>query len=195
MFSRKDQETVSGHTGAVAREGSHWTDVAILGHAVISLGYPGELDLFDDVLAEFTADPSRFHVKGPLRPPVGMGVELTLASTYVLPVVSFLVGAVANRVADRAIDSVSEATWEKLAAVLRSRRSGTAESTPQLVVAQDFDADDNSAGVPVRLDPDQEREICAVVLASATVCGLDQARAQYLADSVLGALRLHGTRQ
>ncbi|MFF3444672.1 hypothetical protein [Streptosporangium sp. NPDC002721] len=167
--------------------GALWGVHVEFGREVVALAYPGELELFDDVVAEVRSEPGRFHGGGRLRPPVGMGVNLALAAPYVLPVVWFLVMAVTtkavDRVADGTIDVLERATRDRLAALF-----GRGARDPLTL-----DASSGAApGQAVRLSPAQEREVREVLTPRAVALGLDEQRASYLAEAVIGALRLRG---
>ncbi|MEU8379698.1 hypothetical protein [Streptosporangium sp. NPDC048865] len=189
---RPKAATEGGGAGVEAGDasGALWEVHVELGREVVALAYPGELELFDDVVAEVRSEPGRFAGGGRLRPPVGMGVNLALAAPYVLPVVWFLVMAVTtkavDRVADETIDVLERATRDRLAALFG--RGARDPLTPDAVSGA-------AAGQAVRLSPAQEREVREVLTPRAVALGLDEQRAHYLAEAVIGALRLRGAEE
>jgi hypothetical protein len=164
--------------------GADWAGFVEFSGEVVALAYPGERELFDEVLAEFRSDPQGLLTGGRLRPPVGMGVDLALATPYVLSVVSFLIGVVTETATSRVIDALSQATRTKVARLLRRRSKDRATAT------QNRDGNAELISTPACLDSGQEREVHAVLVERAVAFGLGKAKARYLADSVVGALRL-----
>jgi hypothetical protein len=171
---------------------STWESQVKYAREVIASAFPGELELFEEIAAEFRADPAGVVGEARLRAPVGAGVDLALVAPYVLSAISFLFAAVsakaADRAADAAIDKLGRSTREKLSVLLRKRRPGSAEEN-QL---NETTGESAEPGAMAWLDAAQERELYAVLRARALAEGLPQERADRMAEAVLGALRLRG---
>jgi hypothetical protein len=99
--------------------------VAGLVREIVVVHYPDELDLLADVVAQ-ARRPRRALMSRRLRAPVGMGVDLAAVSPVLVSVLSFVGMAVANRVTDEALTSLSEAAYRRLARVFRRDAGGTA---------------------------------------------------------------------
>ncbi|MFB9249406.1 hypothetical protein ACFFWE_14275 [Sphaerisporangium melleum] len=165
---------------------------------VVAAYHPRELELFDQVVAEYRIDPRRVLGRTPLRAPVGAGAELTVMATYVMWVMTFLFGAVTTRVVDRAADAVVDAAIgklgpairEKLAALLRHRidRHSAGESVsaaPESVPA-------HGEKTAPSLSSAQEHELAEILVDHLTSSGLAEADACQLAEDVIDWLRPPG---
>ncbi|GLZ36944.1 hypothetical protein [Actinokineospora sp. NBRC 105648] len=90
-----------------------------LARAVVAAHHGGELEVFDDVLADFTADPEHTVRGVRLNAPVGIGVDLLAITPYVLAAVG---GVVLEKGTEHAYDAVRG--W--LGRAWARRRSGAA---------------------------------------------------------------------
>lgn len=82
--------------------------IVALARSVVARHYEAELTWFDDVVNGFETDPTMLFDPDPLRPPVAVGIDLTLVSPYVVSVVAFLGGAIGDKVLDGALDGVRD---------------------------------------------------------------------------------------
>lgn len=121
---------------------------------------PDELVIFDDLVAEYDADP-----QAALRPPdrdetLGFGLDLTLLTPYVLAVAGFVLPLLNGMVTE-------VATQQGSAWVDRLIRRG-----PD----------------PARLSDEQARRVRAAAFEQSRRAGLDDDRARLVADSIVGAI-------
>ncbi|URN11010.1 hypothetical protein LUW77_00615 [Streptomyces radiopugnans] len=165
-----------------------WVTVAGLGREAVARVCPAEEELFDAVLAEFRANPYAAAAGRRLRPPVGMGVDLALVTPQVLWLTSLLISAVAGRVADKAIDTLSQATRERTAALLHRRRSRTADSEEESQSTESGDNGSRSDGERPGLDAEELREIRQLLEAGAAALEIAEDRAQQIVTAVMNIL-------
>jgi hypothetical protein len=154
-----------------APNGLSWQAMADLSRDVVASRIANELPHFDAVLADFRKDPKKTVKAQSLKAPVGVGVDLALLTPYLLAILSFLFGLVAEAAAEQAAKAIGQSTRERLSGLLRRRRQG-----PKAVAEP--------------LTPDQEREVAEVLRVRAEGLGLNPERARQLAEIVIGALRL-----
>jgi hypothetical protein len=127
---------------------------------------PDELAIFDDLAAEYFADP-----QAALHPPdrdetLGFGLDLTLLTPYVLAVVGYVLPLLN--------DMVSEAAKEQGTALIGSWLGRVIRREPRAAA--------------VRLSVEQARQVQAVAFDQARRAGLDDGRARLVADSIVGAV-------
>lgn len=146
--------------------------VADLARDVVGEHYPAEFTLFDAVLSEFQADPDRLVGAKALRAPVGMGVDLTLMTPYVLDAASFLCGIVAAKTTETAVGAVRDRVAKAWAA-RRACRTGLPESTG------DGNLPSDAAG---------DSEVTVTVTVHLSDRGADPAKARQVAEHVVGKL-------
>ncbi|MGW1674895.1 hypothetical protein [Streptomyces sp. NPDC002324] len=168
-----------------------WEVFTRFSREVFVSAHPEDRAEFDPVLAEFRKDPHGVLRSRQLRPKVGSGVILQSAVPYVLPVVSLLVGLVAERVVNGALDVISDATRRKVTCLLEQRRADTA--TP--VTPHDgatASAAVTTATPTARLNPDEEQVLRTLLTGWAVGMRMDEAKARDLADAILDVLRQRG---
>ncbi|WP_234385631.1 hypothetical protein [Streptomyces scabiei] len=171
-----------------------WEVFTRFSREVFDSAHPEDGAEFDPMLADFRRDPHGFLRSRRLRPKVGSGVVLQSAIPYVLPLVSLLVGVVAERAANGVLDAISDATRRKLTRLLEQRRAPTAAP----VTPQDGETDAAAAAVVTDmapasgLDPDEERALRTLLTAWAAGMRMDEAKARELADTILDVLRQRG---
>jgi hypothetical protein len=171
-----------------------WEVFTRFSREVFDSAHPEDGAEFDPMLADFRKDPHGVLRSRRLRPKVGSGVVLQSAIPYVLPLVSLLVGVVAERAANGALDVISDATRRKLTGLLEQRRADTA--APVTPLDGETDAADAAAVTDTAptsgLDPDEERALRALLTAWAAGMRMDEAKARDLADTILDVLRQRG---
>ncbi|WP_131742909.1 hypothetical protein [Actinomadura roseirufa] len=165
VFSRRRTtfEFTAAQLCAGGGTGMDWKTQVELGRAVVRQFSPDELQDFDEIVVEYRRDPVRAFEDGPVRVPVGMGIDLALVTPYALALVSLLMNAGAGSAATKAI----EAAVAKAAALRRGRGSDE---------------------VTIELDDAEERLLLERITEQGVALGLDRAFARALAESVLGAL-------
>ncbi|MFD9040584.1 hypothetical protein ACIOK4_25945 [Streptomyces bottropensis] len=168
-----------------------WEVFTRFSREVFVSAHPEDGAEFDPVLAEFRKDPQRVLRSRQLRPKVGSGVILQSAVPYVLPVVSLLVGLMAERVVNGALDVIGDATRRKVTRLLEQRRTDTATpvtphdgATASAVVT--------AATPTARLNPDEEQVLRTLLTGWAVGMRMDEAKARDLADTILDVLRQRG---
>ncbi|MEV4636467.1 hypothetical protein AB0J80_03855 [Actinoplanes sp. NPDC049548] len=138
--------------------------LADLGRTALELSYPEEAD-------EFDAAWDRHHGGGRHRPrpPVGIGVDLLPLADHLVTALTFLSGAAATRVTERATDALTDRTKSRLAALI-----SRADIAPPR---------------PAPLDAAQEREVFDLLVGRLRDV-LSPEEAERIAEGVIGALRL-----
>ena len=121
---------------------------------------PDELVIFDDLVAEYHADPQAALQPQGRDETLGFGLDLTLLTPYVMAVAGFVLPLLNGMVTEVATQHGS--AW-----VGRLIRRG-----PD----------------PVRLDEEQARRVQAVAYEQGRRAGLDDDRARLVADSIVGAI-------
>ncbi|MFI8891770.1 hypothetical protein [Streptomyces paradoxus] len=136
---------------------------------------------FDDLLAEFDADPQKRSVRR-RGPAVGTGVAIADLALYVLPAVAWVIGVVGERVAGRAMDALGEAAHRKAAALLGRRQQQNAEPHEE--------RDPDPAATPRTSWPDDERAafVTAFQIVFVQRLGLEADQAEALAQAIASAL-------
>lgn len=168
-----------------------WEVFTRFSREVFVSAHPEDRAEFDPMLAEFRKDPHGVLRSRQLRPKVGSGVILQSAIPYVLPLVSLLMGLVAERAANGALDVISDAARRKVTRLLEQRRAHTTDP----VTAEDGETDSavGTATAPTaRLDPDEERALRTLLTGWAAEMRMDEAKARELADAILDVLRQRG---
>lgn len=168
-----------------------WEVFTQFSREVFVSAYPEDGAEFDPMLAEFRKDPQSVLRSRRLRPKVGSGVILPSAIPYVLPLVSLLVGLVAERAANGALDVISDAARRKATRLLEQRRARTADP----VTPQDGEADSavvTAATSTAGLDPDEERALRTLLTGWAAEMRMDEAKARDLTNVILDVLRQRG---
>src|SRR5689334_16965776 len=112
MFARRNSPWEKKVGGELPED--LWDEFAGLGREVCELACPAELGHYETVLAGFRAGSQKFFARKPLRPPVGIGVDIAMITPYVLAALSFLVGAAVNRISDKAVESLGDATMDAI---------------------------------------------------------------------------------
>ncbi|WP_053739888.1 hypothetical protein [Streptomyces sp. NBC_01538] len=168
-----------------------WEVFTRFSREVFISAHPEDGAEFDPMLAEFRKDPHGVLRSRQLRPKVGSGVIVQSAIPYVLPLVSLLVGAVAERAANGALDVISDAARRKVTRLLEQRRAHTAApATPR---NGETDSAVVTATAPTAgLDPDEERALRMLLTGWAAQMRMDEAKARELADTILDVLRQRG---
>ncbi|MEV6806315.1 hypothetical protein [Streptomyces sp. NPDC051132] len=131
-----------------------WPSFIAFSQDVFSAAHPGYEDLFDSALAEFRSNPQRVRENRPLEPAVGVGVAVSSAVPFVLPVVAMFFGAVTEGAVTGAIDAIEEAVRRRIIRVigvrwrvpLASESSHAAEGLEDSAAAADAHAHDDSPG-------------------------------------------------
>jgi len=170
--------------------------VEALGRDVVRLGWPGELEFFDDAASEVRGVSTRSGAGAVVRPPVGLGIDFAQMAPYALAAAAWLVTVVASDVASTARDAISSSARSALARLLgiapdtaaAPAGDGAAPIAPPALTARPGCT--RPAGALVCLEPVHEREVYTAVAARAEGDGLTPVQARDLAESVIGALRL-----
>ena len=121
---------------------------------------PDELVIFDDLVAEFDADPQAALLSQDRDETLGFGLDLTMLTPYVLAVVGYVLPLLN--------DMVNEVATQQGSAWIGR------------LIRRDPDS--------VRLTDEQARRVQAVAFEQGRRAGLDENRAQLVADSIVGAL-------
>jgi hypothetical protein len=95
-----------------------WDAVKALGQDIVRLGWPGELEFFDEAASEMQGISGRPAAVAVVRPPVGLGVDLALITPYALAAAGWLVTAVTSDVASTARDVIGSSARRALARLL-----------------------------------------------------------------------------
>ncbi|MFF9090824.1 hypothetical protein ACF1BE_31490 [Streptomyces sp. NPDC014991] len=140
--------------GGAADTVEGWPSFIAFSRDVFSAAHPGYEDLFDGALAEFRRNPQQVREHRPLEPAVGVGVAVSSAVPFVLPVVAMFLGAVTERVVTGAVDGIEEAIRRRIAriigvhrrAALASESSHAAQASGESAAAADAYAHDDSPG-------------------------------------------------
>ncbi len=127
---------------------------------------PDELDLFDDLAAEYFADPRAALQPAHRDETLGFGLDLTLLTPYLLAVAGFVVPLLNDMLTDVAKQQGSALVGSWVGRLFRR---------------------EPEAG-PVRLSVEQARHVQAVAFQQALRAGLDDGRARLVADSIVGAV-------
>lgn len=107
--------------------------VAAIATEVVTAAYPDELDLLPELLATAGRDPRRLRARR-LRAPVGMGVDLAVATPVLLSALSFVAAAAATSLVDGAMSRLSSAAYGKVAKLFGSGEAAdTAGPDPEAV--------------------------------------------------------------
>ncbi|WP_436532925.1 hypothetical protein [Actinoplanes sp. HUAS TT8] len=103
------------HSAATPNTGMLVSSIAV---EVVTAVFPDELDLLPELLARSAADPRQLRVRR-LRAPVGMGIDLALATPALLSALSFVAAAAATNLIDGAMDRLSSAAYEVVTRLFR----------------------------------------------------------------------------
>ncbi|MER6955052.1 hypothetical protein [Streptomyces sp. NPDC000618] len=164
---------------SAAQEGGRideWAVLESLGRDVFTVLCGDTRADYAELFEEFREDPQSV-VRPALTPAVASGITVSSALPYLLPVTAWLLKVATERVAVQAVDALSDATREKIARLLRHRRSRTsAEGT-------------NDAATPDPMDADEEQAARTALAAWAESIGADAAQACAVAEAIIRVLR------
>lgn len=198
---RRLQITVPPDDPSGADSGLGWDAMIRLSWDASTVACPNELDHFDDVAESFRADPG-WILRRSLGAPVGGGVDLAMLTPYLMAIASYLFGIVSQSIGDKAVETLSQATRDRLRTVLRRREISAPDQTSPTdgesmnVTAAASIRRDAAHGamhvgqVAVILDEQQEKEVFRLFIERAVALGLDEKRATVAAEAFIGALRL-----
>jgi hypothetical protein len=145
-----------------------------LARTALERAAPEELIFFEDVAAEYFADPQKTLSTQRRDEPLGFGIELALLAPFALAVADYVVKLLGDLLAD----ALSDAAKPSLAAALR-RMIGQRDEGERL------DDQDFTSG--------QRRRIHQAALAEAERLGLEKSSATLLANALIGALDVDST--
>ncbi|MGW0943539.1 hypothetical protein ACWD4O_13475 [Streptomyces sp. NPDC002623] len=152
-----------------------WAVLESLGRDVFTVMCGDARADYAELFEEFREDPQSV-VRPPLTPAVASGITVSSALPYILPVTAWLLKVATERIAVRAVDTLSDATREKIARLLRRRSRTSAEGT-------------NDAATPDPMDADEEQAARTALAAWAESIGADAAQACAVAEAIIRVLR------
>lgn len=156
----------------VPASGEQRDTVTTVAQLVLRDAAPQELMIFNDVAEEYFTDPSAVLAPPERDEAVGFGLDIALLTPYVLAVTAVVVQFVGTLVAE----VVREEAKPRLAQIVRR------------LFTRDEESDDVAAAEADPLDPAEVNEVRAIAFDHATALGLDDQRAQMLADAIAGRL-------